>query len=355
MNSHRRLFVATLVGIGIGWVAFAPTSPFLKNDFPRLADEEKREPVEILADDTENGGYDDQLEMNEEKSLMQELGITPDRRWPRIFCMINTMPSHVDKIKTVNATWARHCDGHIFTTTMTNDTENIHDYWTFNFTNARYNINNHYWLWDRLRAGMKKLYEEKGKSYDWFLKADDDTFVVIENLKEYLKGRSPNEPLYLATMLKYMDHSLTKRPRDFIYPSGGSGYILSREGLKRFVEVIEESNGEKCRNTSYLHEDTEVGWCLRSAGVTAIPSVDRQGAHMMLPIDVMDIIHPTNRISGMDRGWARQSVAAKLQPGKACCSTNLITTHYVSDIMMATYYYLVYGVRVAGRDVDVLG
>ena len=49
-------------------------------------------------------------------------------------------------------------------------------------------------LWDKVKLGFKHVYNNHFDDFDWFLKADDDTFMVIENLKEMLSGM-PLSPL----------------------------------------------------------------------------------------------------------------------------------------------------------------
>ena len=59
----------------------------------------------------------------------------------------------------------------------------------------------------------------------WQSQADDDSYIFVDNLRDFLGPFSPNERLYFG--FPYLN-------RDFgTYMSGGSGYILSRESLKQ--------------------------------------------------------------------------------------------------------------------------
>ena len=64
---------------------------------------------------------------------------------------------------------------------------------------------------------------------DWFLKADDDSYIIIENLKAFLQQHSPLDPVQFGCKLI----QIVKKG----YMSGGAGYVLSREALKRFVTI----------------------------------------------------------------------------------------------------------------------
>ena len=50
------------------------------------------------------------------------------------------------------------------------------------------------------------MYSNFTDKFDWYLKADDDTFIILENLKHMLRQLNPGQPVYLGgrsmTLLK---------------------------------------------------------------------------------------------------------------------------------------------------------
>ncbi|KAF8566661.1 hypothetical protein P879_02914 [Paragonimus westermani] len=53
-------------------------------------------------------------------------------------------------------------------------------------------------LWQKLRATMKFLYLISDK-YDFFFKADDDTYVITDNLYKLLKKMDPDEAFLMGS------------------------------------------------------------------------------------------------------------------------------------------------------------
>jgi glycoprotein-N-acetylgalactosamine 3-beta-galactosyltransferase len=75
-------------------------------------------------------------------------------------------------------------------------------------------------------------------------------YAIVENLRYMLSAYNASDPLYFGCRFKpYVKQG---------YMSGGAGYVLSREALKRFVEggIPDKS---KCRGDHGGAEDVEMG------------------------------------------------------------------------------------------------
>lgn len=184
----------------------------------------------------------------------------------RILCWVLTYEfNHHTKAAAVRDTWGRRCNKLVFISTSLDDNLDI---LLVNVTEDRRN------LWGKSKQGLKQIYENYGNEYDWFLKADDDTWVFMENLRYFLYAYSPEMPIYFGCKLKpYVKQG---------YMSGGSGYVLSREAVRRFnVEAL--TDGYKCWNGTEGNEDVEIGKCLENVGVLAGDSRDNLNRSRFLP------------------------------------------------------------------------
>ncbi|CAL8089094.1 unnamed protein product [Calicophoron daubneyi] len=104
-----------------------------------------------------------------------------------ILCYINTYSeNHKTKAIHVKNTWARRCSYHFFTSAT--DHPDLHI--------MKINMSvpeTHMHLWVKMRAVLRMLYKLADK-YDYFYKADDDTYAIYENLEKRLRTYSPAEP-----------------------------------------------------------------------------------------------------------------------------------------------------------------
>lgn len=72
---------------------------------------------------------------------------------------------------------------------------------------------------------------------------------------------------------------------------GGPGYVLSREAVRRFVEIaLPDKN--LCRPENQGLEDVEVGKCMENVNVTAGDTRDSEGRGRFFPFMPRLHLHP---------------------------------------------------------------
>ncbi|KAI6190302.1 hypothetical protein M3Y97_00102700 [Aphelenchoides bicaudatus] len=118
-------------------------------------------------------------------------------------------------------------------------------------------------LFYKTRFGFYYAYKGISDKFDWYLKVDDDTYLVAENLVKFLSTLNPNEPIYAGFRLKpYLKNGY----------NSGSVYALSRAAVKIFVDSL-YNDSQKCPFDQY--EDLGMGRCLSNAGIYPIQTRDR--------------------------------------------------------------------------------
>ena len=244
---------------------------------------------------------------------------------PRIFCWVSTYPAnHCTKAAAVRDTWGRRCDKILFVSN-----EDDPSLPAINLTtNSRYNG-----LWAKTKAAFRLIHEQHLNEADWFLKADDDSYIVMENLRALLRQHNPDEPIQFGCKLKQIE------PRG--YMSGGAGYVLSKEALRRFVNMgFNDEKVCKLEDDTIDGEDVEIGKCLRNLNVTAADSRDSQQRERFLPF------MPEKHLSSSGNGdaWYRGAVFYPPKEGSLCCADDVISFHYVSEERMYELDYLIYRV-----------
>ena len=142
---------------------------------------------------------------------------------PRILCLILTMPDNIEKAKAMKQTWLRRCNGYLFISTKNNSDLPSQDVglpekremlWGKTKFGFRYPIQmtKHF---IRRNLSIPRCREfctvyifrfayEVREDFDWFLKVDDDTYVVMENLRMLLSNHSPDNALYFGCHFKVL-------------------------------------------------------------------------------------------------------------------------------------------------------
>ncbi|XP_053382973.1 glycoprotein-N-acetylgalactosamine 3-beta-galactosyltransferase 1-like isoform X2 [Mercenaria mercenaria] len=287
----------------------------------------------------------------------------------QIFCWIlTTKTGVVTKAAGVNFTWAPRCNKHVFFASAYGDETTLppvpgmpvtpamqkvtidlsagkrKEYTTANGDNfATISIGDVIFidtpegyqnLTEKSREVLQYLYLTELNNFDWFLKADDDTYMIMENLRHLLKGLDKKKPSYLGYQLEPSWY-------DSPYMSGGAGYIFNKAGLKLLVEKGIQSKGT-CRESGSF-EDLEVGRCAIKSGVIIYNSVDKFERETFHP----DRIH--DYIPGPPPQWLYYYSRNKPKGGSECCSQLSISFHRMSTQDMLVFDHLLYKTTVYGR------
>ncbi|XP_071051380.1 glycoprotein-N-acetylgalactosamine 3-beta-galactosyltransferase 1-like [Onthophagus taurus] len=197
----------------------------------------------------------------------------------KILCWVMTCPqNHYLKAFHVKQTWGKRCDVLLF---MSSKKDESLPAIGLEVKEGREH------LWEKSREAFKYLYKYYLNDIDWFIKADDDTYVIIENLRLLLRQYDPKKAYFLGSLIQQKRVDLAESNLKYMY--GGSGYVLSKETLRKYIE--ESLNDPNlCFNPDVeKNEDMYIGKCLENVGVKMVYTHDDFGRERFLHNHLINI------------------------------------------------------------------
>lgn len=246
----------------------------------------------------------------------------------RLFCWANSLEDRLHtSLRAINDTWVRRCDDHLYF--IESRTSLSHDVLALGVPDGRR------YLTDKSTRAWKLLYGRKLQDFDWFLQGDEDTYVVVENLRLLLSHYNASQPVWIGFVYS---HAIKEG-----FMSGGASYVLSREAVRLLVEEGYGKNLPGCPQTGGHADDMNLGVCLAALGVPLANTLDRLGRHTFHTHSAHNYVSgdPFRKLGG---GWFPQVV------GPQCCSQLSVSFHYLTPNEIRLLDFLLYRVTVYGRE-----
>lgn len=117
----------------------------------------------------------------------------------RVCCLVSTTPKNfLTRARAVNATWGTRCDKLLFITEYRNANMTLEQK-EFAQQLPIAPIENIAVGYGRLTQksilAFLFVYKKYYNDFDWFIKADDDTYLIMENLKDFLRKQDTSKPV----------------------------------------------------------------------------------------------------------------------------------------------------------------
>jgi hypothetical protein len=181
---------------------------------------------------------------------------------PKILCVVYTYDAHHDRVAAIGDTWGWRCDGFLAASNRT-----VPELGAVDLPHVGPEAYGN--MWQKTRSILAYVHEHYIAEYDYVHVAGDDTYVIVENLRNYLEftveakhGRD-KIPLYLGQRIV--------AGAGFAFVCGGGGHILNRLALDRFVkEALPTCEADR----EDPAEDRWLGYCLRELGIHHTDTVD---------------------------------------------------------------------------------
>ena len=257
---------------------------------------------------------------------------------PKVLCSVFTHGSSEarDKLSAVVDTWGRHCDGFLAASTETDPTLGAVDI-------PHQGKEDYYNLWQKIRSMLAYVADNYIDEFDCFHNSGDDTFVVVENLRELCRRSmitSQGHPFYAGSWNPWNNFQ-------DVFAGSGEGYTLNKVALRALVDSFPDCLAEE---KSYT-DDVFVGECFGRLNITVNDTLDELGEQRYLGggfatiRPIYDASTPKNRTlpwRQMVHRWKKEVLGWKMGDGIDAASSSAVAFHRFGGKDLRHYYAMVY-------------
>uniref|UniRef100_A0AC35UB33 N-acetylgalactosaminide beta-1,3-galactosyltransferase n=1 Tax=Rhabditophanes sp. KR3021 TaxID=114890 RepID=A0AC35UB33_9BILA len=251
----------------------------------------------------------------------------------KIFCMIATSPKYIEsRVVQQKNTWVKRCNNFVYLSSETNHS----------IPSIQVIPKDDYSLsMLKMRNGLKHVYKQHGDKYDYYLKCDDDAYLVMENLRGFLLNKDSNKAHFHGFKMNGLTADFGK-----LFVSGGPGFIMSKAAVKKIVEVGFD-DPKYCTQEDNVPEDVHFAKCFERLNVTFGEARDSRGGLLIVPVSPGEIANPIKDETRV--AWFRGVSYYKYDPGTKSMADFPIAFHYVTGNEQYALDYLLYHASVLGR------
>ena len=190
----------------------------------------------------------------------------------RILCLVTTVVGQQEsQALAVTLTWGGRCTQLLFVTSKPlGDLPHV----VLNIPENRHHQT------AKTISSFEYAYQRYINDFDWFLKTDDKTFIVVENLRFFLSHVRRKTPAYLGF---YVQQFVGQG-----YMSGGAGYVVSQEAL-RMLGRKGLRDSSMCKQDGEM-EDVDFGKCLENRGIRPFYTKDVFQRETFLPQKLLNLL-----------------------------------------------------------------
>eukprot|EP00048_Salpingoeca_helianthica_P023388 m.1272 g.1272 ORF g.1272 m.1272 type:complete len:398 (+) comp860_c0_seq1:2-1195(+) len=236
----------------------------------------------------------------------------------RVLCWVMTTPkNHATKAVTLRDTWGKYCDILLFATTK-HDPKIINGTVVLDLQGTK---ESRQLLWEKSKLMWMHVYHKYLGKAEWFFRADDDTYVLMDNMRDYLSSLA--DP---TTTTHFLGRRFYSPDSDAYFYGGGSGTMLSQEALRRLgTAVAHDTNDTIFSPYDTFADDLEIALTMARLGINTTDTRDKQGRNRFLGVG-LDNERMTNKKTNPDFWLWKYSADAR--EGRECCSTRFVSSHY---------------------------